>query len=51
MSLKKIDCHQHFLRPDQVSYCWMKPDMPLEKIFCHPTSNRGWTNMASKKRY
>jgi len=33
MSLKKIDSHQHFLKPDQVSYCWMKPDMPLAKDF------------------
>lgn len=33
MSMKKIDCHQHFLKPDRVSYCWMKPDMPLAKDF------------------
>ena len=36
MSIKKIDSHQHFLKPDQVSYCWMKPDMPLAKNFLPP---------------
>ena len=36
MSIKKIDSHQHFLKPDQVFYCWMKPDMPLAKNFLPP---------------
>lgn len=41
MSLKKIDCHQHFLKPDRVSYCWMKPDMPLAKDFL-PSDLKPW---------
>ena len=41
MSVKKIDCHQHFLKPDQVSYCWMKPDMPLAKDFL-PSDLKPW---------
>jgi len=41
MALKKIDCHQHFLKPDQVSYCWMKPDMPLAKDFL-PSDLKPW---------
>jgi len=41
MSLKKIDSHQHFLKPDQVSYCWMKPDMPLAKDFL-PSDLKPW---------
>ena len=36
MSLYKIDSHQHFLKPDSISYCWMKPDMPLAKNFLPP---------------
>ena len=41
MSLKKIDSHQHFLKPDQVSYCWMKPDMPFAKDFL-PSDLKPW---------
>ena len=41
MILKKIDCHQHFLKPGQVSYCWMKPDMPLAKDFL-PSDLKPW---------
>ena len=46
MSLKKIDCHQHFLKPGQVSYCWMKPDMPLAKDFL-PSDLKPWLDMES----
>jgi L-fuconolactonase len=41
MGLKKIDSHQHFLKPDKVSYCWMKPDMPLAKDFL-PSDLKPW---------
>ena len=41
MSLEKIDSHQHFLNPDRISYCWMKPDMPLAKNFL-PSDLKPW---------
>jgi len=33
MSRIKVDAHQHFIKPDQVSYGWMTPGSPLARDF------------------
>ena len=33
MSLDRIDSHQHFLKPGQITYSWMEPGMPIAKDF------------------